>query len=280
MRNRGGLLRAAATALLTLAAATPATAQALTPQQVAEADRFALGNAVWILYHEIGHLLVHEFRLPVLGREEDAVDHLATVLLLEPADPQNDRYLIDAVDGFFLSARARPRSTTQRLYYTGHGLDEQRAFEVTCLMIGNDARAFGGLANSVGLPAAERERCPHAYELARSSWFSVLEPHRGGTWLNRPSADSVVISYGPAGPANRSARNIMEAAGVLDAAAQYLARNYVFPRQVALRAEECGDANAYFEPASGDVVICYELVEDFRSLLAGYFEGIVGPPTR
>ena len=249
------------------------SAHAITEEQHNVADRFALGNAVWILYHEIGHLLINEFQLPVLGREEDAVDHLATVLLLEAADQENDQYLTDAIDGFFLSARVRARVDTSRLVSSGHGLDEQRAFEVVCLMLGNDARSFGPLADSVEMPEGERGRCAHAYGLARSSWFTVLEANTGG-WFNRADPKSVAINYGPAGRANVSARTILEGASVLERAADFLGRTYTFPREVALRAEECGEVNAFFEPDTGEVVICYELVEDFRSLLAGYFEGL------
>lgn len=269
-----GLKSWTAALILSIAAFSASTpARALTDEQRLSADRFALGNAVWILYHEIGHLLVHEFRLPVLGREEDAVDHLATVLLLEAANRENDQYLTDAIDGFFLSARARPAANNDRRLYTGHGLDEQRAFEVVCLMIGNDPVAFGPLADSVNLPAAERERCPHAYQLARSSWFSVMDANTGG-WFSRASRDSVAIHYGDADGRNRAARDILTGAEVLEGAAEFIGTSYSFPRQVTLRAEECGEANAFFEPATGDVVLCYELVEDFRALLTRYYTGL------
>lgn len=248
-------------------------AAALTDSQIRQADRFALGNAIWILYHEIGHLLVNEFQLPVLGREEDAVDHLATVTLLEGADRQMDGFLIDAVDGFFLSARVKRQNNSERLFFAGHGLDEQRAYEVACLMLGNDADAFTELADSINLPADQRQRCPSAYALARSSWMTVLEPHTGG-WLNRPSKDAVTYAYGKTSTASASAKTILQDAQVLEAAADFLGQKYVFPRQVMLRAEECGEANAYFRPDVGEVVLCYELVEEFRSLLAGYFEGL------
>jgi len=248
-------------------------ATALTNAQAREADRFALGNAIWVLYHEIGHLLVNEFQLPVLGREEDAVDHLATVTLLEGADRQMDGFLTDAVDGFFLSARVKQRNLSQRRLFVGHGLDEQRAFEVACLMLGNDRVAFTELADSIGLPADQRARCPGAYNLARSSWLTVLAPY-SGSWLNRPSKDAVSFAYGSALKANARAKTILQDAEILEAAAEFLGQKYVFPRQITLRAEQCGEANAYFKPDSAEVVVCYELVEEFRALLAGYFEGL------
>jgi len=267
------LWRIAATFGVLLWISSQHSALALSNAQALKADRFALGNAIWVLYHEIGHLLVNEFRLPVLGREEDAVDHLATITLLEGADQQMDGFLTDAVDGFFLSARVKVKNQSQRQLFVGHGLDEQRAFEVACLMLGNDRIAFTEFADSIKLPVDQRERCPAAYNLARSSWLTVLEPYTG-SWLNRPKEDAVVFDYGSASKANRRAKAILQNAEVLEAAAEFLGQKYVFPRQVVLRAEQCGEANAYFRPETAEVVVCYELVKDFRALLAGYFEGL------
>ena len=44
-----------------------------------EAMAFAMHDAAFTMYHEVGHLLVGELGLPVLGKEEDAVDSWATI---------------------------------------------------------------------------------------------------------------------------------------------------------------------------------------------------------
>ena len=43
---------------------------------------FVAGNALFTLGHELGHAVISEFNLPVLGREEDAADSFATLALL------------------------------------------------------------------------------------------------------------------------------------------------------------------------------------------------------
>lgn len=58
----------------------------ITKEQADEADQFALNNAIATVFHEAGHMLISEFSLPVLGREEDAADSLAVMLLLEGED--------------------------------------------------------------------------------------------------------------------------------------------------------------------------------------------------
>ena len=45
----------------------PAFAQA---QRSGVATEFVVSNSIFILYHEIGHLLISELDIPILGREE------------------------------------------------------------------------------------------------------------------------------------------------------------------------------------------------------------------
>lgn len=59
------LIATAIGALLSL----PVQAQDLDETQTAEAMDFAMHDAVFTMYHEIGHLLIGELGLPVLGKE-------------------------------------------------------------------------------------------------------------------------------------------------------------------------------------------------------------------
>ena len=70
-----------ALALAALAALAPSGVSAadLTREQVHEADAFAINNTWFVLYHEMGHMLIDQLGIPVLGREEDAVDNVAAM---------------------------------------------------------------------------------------------------------------------------------------------------------------------------------------------------------
>jgi hypothetical protein len=46
---------------------------------------FVTGNMLFVALHELGHALVGQLRLPVLGREEDAADYFATLASWRPA---------------------------------------------------------------------------------------------------------------------------------------------------------------------------------------------------
>src|SRR4051794_18952585 len=61
----------------TLAMSNAAVA-ALDPQQRDRLIEFIIGNTLFTLTHELGHAVISEFQLPVIGREEDAADAFAS----------------------------------------------------------------------------------------------------------------------------------------------------------------------------------------------------------
>ena len=52
--------------------------------------------------HELGHGVIREFELPVLGREEDAADSFAIFAALQIGTEFSHRVLMEAVKGWFL----------------------------------------------------------------------------------------------------------------------------------------------------------------------------------
>ena len=149
-RCAAALAAAALTLFVLLPASGLAQTRELTEQELRDAQHFAIGNTVWVRYHEFGHLLVDEFQIPVLGREEDAVDHLATLIMLEPRSAELNDFLVAAVDAFFLLSERSPAGAQSKIRYE-HGLDEGRAYQLACLMYGSSAETFGRFADAIGL---------------------------------------------------------------------------------------------------------------------------------
>ena len=144
-----------------------------------QAMAFAMHDAAFTMYHEIGHMLVGELGLPVLGKEEDAVDALATIWLLE-FDESEDSYdaLIDAADGWYFNAVNSTGSGVDEFsYYSDHSLDIQRAYAMVCMMVGKDPDAFGETADIYEIDKDQQENCAYTYDQAFTSWMRLLEPH-------------------------------------------------------------------------------------------------------
>jgi hypothetical protein len=70
---------------------------------------FVFGNVLFVAAHELGHALVSEMKLPILGREEDAADVLAILTALWMGDQLSHRVLEDAAKRWFLAARRDKR---------------------------------------------------------------------------------------------------------------------------------------------------------------------------
>src|SRR6188474_353814 len=55
----------------------------MSPQAKRQLVEFVVGNTLFVMAHEMGHGLINEMNIPVLGREEDAADSFAIVAALK-----------------------------------------------------------------------------------------------------------------------------------------------------------------------------------------------------
>ncbi|MDX6688831.1 MAG: hypothetical protein QOG15_288 [Solirubrobacteraceae bacterium] len=137
-------------------------------KQLAAVDGF-------ILVHEFGHVFVDIFELPVLGKEEDAADAVATVFLTRQVK-NGDEYAFDAAR-FFNALSARQRHLAPSDYFDEHSLDKQRAYSIVCLIAGSSEADYKAVAK-LGILSQEREaRCPAEYKQKVTSVEGLLKPH-------------------------------------------------------------------------------------------------------
>lgn len=139
-----------------------------------------LATSVWqatffVFYHELGHALIDMLDLPVTGREEDAVDQLATLVLLEGGEAGRDAALRGAEWFQFNGNKARGRQK----FWDEHSLDEQRYFNIVCWVYGSDTTAHAALlGREWGLPADRAARCPAEYDRMNRAWENVLAQYK------------------------------------------------------------------------------------------------------
>jgi len=256
------------TCILALAgslAVSPALAQDLTPEQESEAVAFAVSNSIFVLQHEIGHLFVGEFGLPVLGKEEDAADSLASITLLGQETEEASQTLTDAADGWYLSENAKAGETYEEAdFYGEHSLDIQRAYQVVCLMVGADPEAFREVADEYGMDAERQEGCGFDYQQAAESWSGLLEPHLKGS----AGGAGIAVTYEPGGDDYADIEDLLKENQFLESAAANVADTYALPRDMTFRATTCGEENAFYDPENAEIVFCYEMTAMFFDLIA------------
>jgi len=143
----------------------------LSPQEV---DDAIVGSTLFFVFHEMGHALVHVLDLPITGREEDAVDDLAGLILIE-VDGHED--LLSAADSFALLAAGLEASGTQLAFWDEHSLNAQRAYALTCMVFGTNPEAYAHLVHPETLPEARARRCPSEFRQKTKAWERLLDPY-------------------------------------------------------------------------------------------------------
>lgn len=140
---------------------------------------YTRANVRFIVLHETGHALVHLMDLPITGREEDAVDQLATTLMQRFASvdetPQQTAENLRMAANWMLS-----RSTgayNLDAYADEHALNEQRYFNLQCMIYGSDPVRYVSIVKDGDLPEARAQLCPREAERVSRSWLRLLLPH-------------------------------------------------------------------------------------------------------
>jgi Putative metallopeptidase len=241
--------------------------KSLSQQQRKDVVEFVAGNMLFVLTHELGHALIGEMDLYVLGREEDAADAFAVTAMLEVGTEVSARVLVQAATGWFLSDKRNQAEGIELNFYDDHGLDRQRAYQIVCLMVGSDANKFAEAADKAKLPKSRQQTCEDDYGIASSSWSTALKPHLRGADQPKQKIDVV---YGPAkGPVEVIAQ-AFRTIKLLETVANLAAERYAWPRPITLEMLSCGQPNAHWDLDGHKIVICYELGQDFAMLFRDF----------
>lgn len=129
---------------------------------------------LFVFYHEAGHSMIDILDLPVTGREEDAVDQLATLILLGTGTEGRDAALQGASWFSFQGTLGAARGAA---YWDSHSLSIQRYYNIICWIYGSDPEAHGELLKSWGLPEDRAASCPAEYGRMATAWRTILAEH-------------------------------------------------------------------------------------------------------
>ena len=128
----------------------------------------------FVLMHELGHAFVDAFQLPITGKEEDAVDGLATAFLTEFV-PGGDQMAFESAEFFNILAKD-PALLEESDFWNEHSLDKVRAYQIVCWVAGSSEKAFN-IVKELGILGEDRlVRCPAEHEQNVTSWFRLLQP--------------------------------------------------------------------------------------------------------
>jgi Putative metallopeptidase len=237
------------------------------PQFLQRISEFVAGNVLFVLLHELGHTAITEMGLPVLGKMEDAADSYAAVRLIKAGSAFSDRVLNEAAEGWFLADRRDDAAGDKVAYYDEHGLNQQRAYQIVCYMIGSNDEKFKTLAAEVKLPEERQDSCVGDYSNAAYSWDLLLKPHRRAPDQPKTKIDVV---YGPATGKLETAAKSASSIRLLETVAEHAANDFAWPMPFTLEMQSCGFPNARWDVSTHKLTVCYELGSDFADLYRAY----------
>jgi hypothetical protein len=232
-----------------------------------ELAEFVSGNMLFVLLHELAHTAVSELDLPVLGKKEDAADSFAALTLINIKSSFSDRVLTQAAKGWFMADRRDRKEKEPVVYYDEHGLNQQRAFQIVCYMVGADPVRFKDLAAETKLPKDRQESCADDFRDAAKSWGAVLQPHLRAPGQPETKID---VTYGEASGRLEMAAQMARSIKLLEPVAARSAELVIWPAPFSLEMQTCGFVNARWVQATHKLTLCYELAADFAELYREY----------
>lgn len=238
----------------------------LSPDAKRQLIEFVVGNTLFVMAHEMGHALISEMNMPVLGREEDAADSFALVTALKMRSSFSERILIEAAKGWVLASKRDKKQGQALAFYDEHGLDLQRAYNVVCMMVGSDPEKYKTLATQTKLPQERQASCVRDYKTTTWSWDQMLQPHIRSA--DKPKV-TITVEYKDEEKFPAQAK-LLRHMGLLEALAFHAADRYVWPNPFSIVARSCGDPNATWNIGAKTLTLCYELAREFIELFQGY----------
>ncbi|APX10443.1 DUF4344 domain-containing metallopeptidase [Tateyamaria omphalii] len=212
-----------------------------------EREAFVEANLLGIFYHELGHALIDILALPVFGQEEDAAD-VASVLLIDGFYEEDAAQALayDTAFGFLAEADFAGDVT----YWDVHGPDEQRFYNTVCLFYGGNPDAREDFAIDLGLPEERAETCPEEFQLALDSWGPAFDEITG-------RGNSILFEDG--------GHNLLTT-DVMAAEVAALNDDFDLPVPLIVRVEACGEANAFYDLGTTEIIMCTEFEDHLRAL--------------
>jgi hypothetical protein len=217
-------------------------------------QRFVDSNIAETLYHELGHALIDILDLRVFGPEEFAVDLFAVVMMNHLHDEATVVGMAyDVAAAYDAGATREHASGSTPSMWDVHGSDQQRYYNLVCLMYGANPEARESLAEELGLPGERAFTCEDEYAMTARAWGEVLDGLATGAPGQSLKMDWVLDHDSPV------ARHV---AGEVDR----LNAIMVLPDELAVSVIPCDEVNAFYDPGPREIIICTEMADHLAEL--------------
>jgi hypothetical protein len=134
-----------------------------------------VGPTMEVFFHEVGHAMFDMLKVPILGREEDAADHIASYLMLH-MDKDIARQAVTGV-AYMYHHEMKSENPGQKQFADVHGLSSQRFYNLLCLAYGSDSKLFADLVEKKVLPESRAEDCAGEYRQVDYAFNKLIQSY-------------------------------------------------------------------------------------------------------
>jgi hypothetical protein len=148
-----------------------------------EAITDALYVSLFVFYHELGRALIDILEIPTTGKDEDAINELATILLLETANSETEKIILNSA--IWLEMEPDLPGWNER------NLNEERFKSLACLVYGSNPQQYQFLLEEAEISQETRDFCTREYTKKVANWNKLLLPHlarRNSLWDTQTSS--------------------------------------------------------------------------------------------
>ena len=235
------------------------------------AHNFMLANLEFTLLHEFGHLLIEEFKPPVLGMEEDAADRLAIIVMMKARQHESAEkaipWLFSVAGGWYTEWELKGDAKNKVDYWDNHNLEIQRFHNIVCLVFGGNDDLLDDLMDTEFLPFERAMTCEYEYKQALHA-VNWLQANYGKKSVAGLKTEGVTVVYEkPREGQNKMVFELLQTSPVAETWAQRLSSRFTFPRPIRIIFENCPSGpDAYWHAPTASVTICYELLGHFLQM--------------
>ncbi len=149
-----------------------------------------VGPTVEVFLHEVSHAVFDLLKVPILGREEDAADQLASFWLLQLGKDEARKTVSGVV--FMYNREAKEQNPQMKQFADVHGLSAQRLFNLLCMAYGAQPELFADVLEKEYLPKSRAEGCSDEYRQVSYAVEKLIRPYIDETLSKKVKAKKLL----------------------------------------------------------------------------------------
>jgi len=259
----------------------------LTQNDIDDVYEFATNASMGIIFHEIGHLIVDEFNVPIFNNEEDVADSFMAWSLIQIPDEyasyedyeyyaEEPHKVIKGISDYYYYLTLLGRDTSE-VYgkdseYAIHSTDNKRFFNIACFMKGSNPEVFNTYITKRGFDYILEDQCDYNYWQMSDAWWDVFKGSAQGEEYEfwevyvENYVQKIFLDFQDTNVTIHQYFEEYAKPTIL-----YFLQNVIaqvkLQEDYILSFEYCGgDINAYYISSQNKILFCYELVEEFMNV--------------